>query len=120
MERFHLRCGRMNRVCVLVALSLALMACGDDDGGEDVPLDEVPGCDEVFVDGATLSLEEASATCRDENGGTQVYGTASVECVDGRTLHWNDRAWWFAGEGISVYDEGDEQVPPASVMDDCS
>lgn len=134
----------MKRLMAMVAaLAFVLAACGDDDdqtaeddtvigeiGGDELTVGEVedmqeamedlPACEELYVEGNVLTEDEMQNGCLDEDGDATVFGVASYDCDDGRKLMWHDRAWWFEGEGVHPYPEGaDERVPPDSAMDEC-
>jgi hypothetical protein len=57
-----------------------------------------PKCAEVLAEGAPIpTLKTLSAACTDEAGSTHVYGAASLTCLDGRVLAWNERGWGYVG-----------------------
>lgn len=96
-------------------MAVALLVGGACSGGSSA---STADCGEVYVDGRVLTEEDLNSVCLD-GGEAFVSAIASLDCVDGRTLSWNAKAWWFDGEGLNLYSGGGAQTAPTDVMDDC-
>lgn len=121
------------------ALLLVLSACGgdDDDGGqaadvvetEDSPTSEesppseegeAPLCSDQYAEGEVVTAEDVDGGCLEDDGTLWFGGAAETECVDGRVLKWNDRAWWYEGEGVHPHEpDAEEQVAPLEEREAC-
>ncbi len=123
------------------ALVLTLSACGDDDGeaasSSSAPLEETseestpseepsseedlpPSCSEQYAEGAVVAAEDVDAGCVEDDGTLWFGGAAETECADGRVLKWNDRAWWYEGEGVHPHaPNAEEQVAPLEEREAC-
>lgn len=117
----------MRRICIALAVLVALAACGgDDDSGlvganttattEATPL---PTCASLI--GTPTDDLVANALCIDEAGGQQLLTFASYTCPDGRKLMWNDYGWGYSGDVWQAHARADGQlVPPDEDMAACS
>lgn len=122
------------------ALLLVVGGCGDDDGedagapssseapsvdeeveaieGQDP--DDIPTCEEQYAEGNVVTAEAVDMGCLDGDGSLWFGGAAELECSDGRVLKWNDRAWWYEGEGVHPHaEDAEELVAPAAEREAC-
>lgn len=128
------------------ALLLVVAGCGDDDTASDLPAveeeqvedgsmevdeddvddaieaqEEAPTCEEQYAEGNVVTDEDVDAGCIDDDGSLWFGGAASTECTDGRILKWNDRAWWYEGEGVHPHAPGAaELVAPEAERTSCT
>jgi hypothetical protein len=116
----------MRRTGAVVSLVLVLAsggaACSSDDGStptaSSVPPNDMPPCDEVYVQGAEITNENFGLAC--------VLGEAlisprpvRIECTDGRELLFNDLAWGYFGEGMTLTPFDDPSKMPEREVDHC-
>ncbi|HKH05318.1 MAG TPA: hypothetical protein VKA65_09165 [Acidimicrobiales bacterium] len=73
----------------------------------------IPSCADVYGDGADIVAGEFGAACLRDNGSMVTPLPISVECGDDRTLMWNDLAWGYMGETMTLTAEDEvDRVPP--------
>lgn len=93
-------------------------ACGDSGGFDDVtidPLGETPDCSSWV--GETLTADELEFGCR---VGNTLMGTGETECVDGRSLWWNDFGWGYSDDVFHAHEAGAEKVAPETERTTCT
>ena len=108
-----------------MAAALALLAavgCSSD-GGETpsassvVPTD-MPLCEEVYADGAEITDERFGLACvRGED--LLSPRPVKLECGDGSTLMFNDMAWGYEGQPMTLTPEDDPSKMPEAEVDEC-
>jgi hypothetical protein len=101
-----------------VVVSIALSACGGDEGPNE-PTFSGESCADAYTDTTFESIDDLPSTCRDREGATRAFATASYDCEDGRVLWWNDVAWGYLGEPAKLHAEGAELVPPEQEREAC-
>ena len=80
-------------MCFTVAACTSQRDDGNDPGGgaarcEDTVSMEVP---------TEVALHAATSGCLHEEGQLTRYETTTVQCADGRVLHWNEAGWGYDG-----------------------
>jgi hypothetical protein len=126
---------RRKMLAVVLAGGFALTGCSDDDGGGDAATDttkaasdttadprvgDVPPCEDLYAQGAIVTLEQVEQGCLREDGEHYLAGVETIDCTDERVLMWNDHAWWYEGEGVNPHDSGAEElVAPAEERESC-
>ncbi len=68
---------------------------------------------------ASREVGQAEVLYGCDQGGNDIAGTAVHDCVDGRTLHWNDAGWGYVGEPMNLHAPGQELVAPANERAAC-
>jgi hypothetical protein len=117
----------MRRTGAAVSLVLALAgggaACGGDGGGgtpsaSSVAPIGIQACEEIYVSGAEITNDNFGVACVD--GGTLVSPRpVRLDCTDGRRLFFNDLAWGFFGEGMTLTRPDDPSKMPEAAVDEC-
>jgi hypothetical protein len=115
--------GRTGAVAPLVlVLAAGVAACGadgtDTPSASSVPPTDMPACDEIYVADAEITNENFGLAC--------VLGDdlvsprpVRIECTDGRELLFNDLAWGYFGEGMTLTPADDPSKMPESEVDEC-
>jgi len=101
-----------------VVASIAFAACGGDEGPNEPTVSGV-ACADAFAAATFQTIDDLPTTCRDEEGVTRGFATASYDCDDGRVLWWNDVAWGYLGEPAAIHAAGVELVPPEQEREAC-
>jgi hypothetical protein len=95
-------------------------AGGDEQSATRPPLPEdMPECTELFTDGKTVERDSFGEACKDEDGALSVPRPMALQCVDGRVLLWNEYAWGFIDEPMTVLDEGSTNNEPVQQAMGC-
>lgn len=102
--------------------ALVAAGCGGDGGDTPsassvVPTD-LPACDEVYVEGAVIDNENFGLACV-RNDELISPRPVRIECNDGRELLFNDLAWGYFGEGMTLTPEDDPSKMPEAEVDEC-
>jgi hypothetical protein len=107
----------------VVALALLVAAGCSGDGGStpsasSVAPNDMPACEEVYAEGAEINNENFGLACvKDED--LVSPRPVRLECTDGRTLMFNDLAWGYYGEGMTITPDDDPSKMPESDVDQC-
>jgi len=108
----------MKRALLLggMVLVLAATACTNQRGEAETatelpPPEGLPACDEVFVEDQTIDRATFADACRtgDEMA---VPRPVQFSCQDGRTFVWNDYAFGYVGEPMTLVDDEDDRSVP--------
>ena len=101
-----------------VALAAALAtgcskAGGDAQSANRPPLPEdMPVCSDLFADGKTVERDSFGEACKGEDGQLAVPRPVTLDCTDGRVLLWNDYAWGYVDEPMTVIKTGVNENEP--------
>jgi hypothetical protein len=108
---------------IVAALVVVLAAgCGGDSGAtpsaSSVAPNDMPACEEVYAEGAEVDNENFGLAC--------VLGEdlisprpVRIDCSDGRELLFNDLAWGYFGEPMTITPEDDPSKMPQAAVDEC-
>jgi hypothetical protein len=119
---------RLQRVSGLgAAVALAIVVLGGcSKGGADVqsatpaPLPEdMPTCSELFVTGKTVERASFGEACRGGGGELSVPRPVTLECADGRVFLWNDYAWGYVDEPMTIVETGVNDDAPVNESMEC-
>jgi hypothetical protein len=107
---------------LLVAVSAA--ACSDPRGesqsSTEIPVpDGLPACDEIFAPGNLIDPATFGDGCRTADDQLQVPRPAVLDCQDGPALMWNDYAWGFEGQPMTMWPANDRQKVPTEQAQAC-
>jgi hypothetical protein len=107
-------------IAVAVAFLVAA-GCSSDDtstpsASSVVPTD-MPACDEVYAEGNVIDNEFGLACVLDDE--LVSPRPVRLECGDGRILVFNDLAWGYDGEGMTITPEDDPSKMPEEAVDEC-
>jgi hypothetical protein len=83
-----------------------------------VPPNDMPACDEVYVEGATIGRDNMGKACV-QNDEILSPRPVRIECTDGRELTFNDLAWGYEGEPMTLTPPDDPSKMPESEVDAC-
>ncbi len=113
----------MKRTGTAAALALLVAVGCSGEGGEtpsasSVAPTDLPACEEVYVDGVEISNDTFGLACVQ---GEDLVSPRPVrlECSDGRTLVFNDLAWGYDGEPMTLTPEDDPSKMPEAEVDEC-
>ena len=83
-----------------------------------VPPNDMPSCDEVYVQDAVIGRDNMGKACV---ANEEIVSPAPVriECTDGRELVFNDLAWGYDGEPMTLTPADDPSKMPESEVDAC-
>jgi hypothetical protein len=106
----------------LLAL-LAAAGCSSSDSGatpsaSSVAPTDMPACEDIYVEGEVIDNERFGLACVK---GEELVSPRPVrlECTDGRELVFNDLAWGYFGEGMTLIPEDDPSKMPETAVDEC-
>lgn len=78
----------------------------------------MPACSEVYVEGAVIDNQNFGLAC--VQGETIVSPwPVRLECSDGNELLFNDLAWGYFGQPMTLTPEDDPSKMPEAAVDDC-
>lgn len=118
---YHAALMRLTATAATIALAVAV-GCSADSGAvpsaSSVPPNDMPACEEIYVDGAEISNDNFGLAC--VKGDDLISPRpARIECTDGRELLFNDLAWGFFGEGMQLTPDDDPSKMPVEAVDEC-
>jgi hypothetical protein len=89
---------RLMALVVAGGMCITLAACmSRRDDGQDAREVAVRCEDTVSMEVPTeVALQAATSGCLHEEGQLTRYETTTVQCLDGRVLHWNEAGWGYA------------------------
>jgi hypothetical protein len=107
---------------VLAALALAGAGCGagsgDTPSASSVPPNDLPACSEVYVEGATIDNQNFGRACvLDES--IVSPRPVRLECTNGNELLFNDLAWGYYGQPMTLTAQDDPSKMPEAAVDEC-
>jgi len=106
-----------------VALVAVLAAgCGGDSGAtpsaSSVAPNDMPACEEIYVEGAEITNETFGLACvKDQD--LLSPRPIRIDCSDGRELLFNDLAWGYFGETMTITPDDDPSKMPQEAVDEC-
>jgi hypothetical protein len=110
---------------VAVALA-AVLAAGCSKAGNDAPTanrtalpEDMPKCADVFVTGKTVERDTFGQACKGENDQLVVPLPVKLSCTDGKVLLWNDFAWGYVDDQMTVFSSTDTQRQPVDEATKC-
>ena len=110
-------------LAALVVVGAAASGCGAGSGAStpssSVAPIGIPSCADVYGEGMDIVAGEFGAACLQDNGRMVTPLPISVECGDDRTLVWNDLAWGYVGEAMTLTPEDDPSKMPTEAVDQC-
>jgi hypothetical protein len=116
----------MKRTGVVVVLVVALAAaagCGSGEGvsvaSSSVPPEDIPACSKIFEEGKKIEDPEFRKSCVTDSGELISSWPVELTCQDDRQLRWNDLAWGYVGEPMTLTPEDDPSKMPTEAVDEC-
>lgn len=113
----------MRPIAPAAALALVLVAACSGDTGEtpsasSVVPNDMPACEEIYVEGKAIDNEDFGLACVKDD---EIVSPRPVrlECSDGTELLFNDLAWGYFGEGMTLTPDDDPSKMPESAVSDC-
>jgi hypothetical protein len=107
---------------VVAALALAGAGCSADSGetpsASSVPPNDMPLCSEVYVEGAIVDNTNFGLACV-ENEAIVSPRPVRLECSDGQELLFNDLAWGYFGQPMTLTPRDDPSKMPEAEVDAC-
>ena len=107
----------------VVSLALAAgVGCSADStdmpSASSVPPNDMPACSEVYVQGAVIGRDNMGKACvQDEE--IVSPRPVRIECTDGSELVFNDLAWGYWGEAMTLTPADDPSKMPEAEVDGC-
>ena len=113
------------RLVAAPALALAALAVAAGCSGTDaspvasssVPPQDLPACADIYKEGAKVESRFGIACIRDDE--LVSPQPVKLECSDGRSLYYNDLAWGFLGDVMTLTPEDDVSKAPEAAVDEC-
>ena len=103
-------------------LALAATGCSSDSASpvasSSVPPDDLPACDTIYKDGAKVEDAKFALACV-KNDQVVSPVPVSLECSDKRQLRYNDLAWGYVGEGMTMIPQDDPSKVPEEAVSAC-
>jgi hypothetical protein len=110
---------------VAVAVA-ALLAVGCSKVGSDTPTAnrtalpaDMAKCSDIFVTGKTVERKAFGQACKGDNDQLVVPLPVKLDCTDGRVLLWNDYAWGYVDDQMTVFSSSDTQRQPVDEATKC-
>ena len=107
---------------VVAALALGGVGCSSDDGGSpaasSVPPQGFTACEEIYVQGAVVNDDTFGLACV-KNDVIVSPRPVRLDCSDGKQLLFNDLAWGYEGEPMTITEEDDPSKMPEAEVDAC-
>ena len=116
---------RASTLGAAVAVAAALVsgcskAGGDEQSATRAALPEdMPVCSELFANGKTVELDTFGEACKGDDGELAVPRPVRLECTDGRVLLWNDYAWGYVDEPMTLIEAGVNDKEPVDQSMEC-
>jgi hypothetical protein len=114
--------GRSGVASLVVVLAVGAAACAGDTAetpsASSVPPNDMPPCDEVYTEGAEITNESFGLACV-QSGAVVSPRPVRLECTDGRELLFNDLAWGYFGQGMTLTPADDPSKMPEAAVDEC-
>jgi hypothetical protein len=113
----------MKRTGTVAALAVVLAAgCSSGSASpvasSSVPPEDIPPCSDIYKAGATVDDASFGLACvKDEV--LLSPRPVSLECTDGRQLRFNDLAWGYVGEPMTITADDDPSKMPEEAVDEC-
>jgi hypothetical protein len=113
---------RRTGTAAALALLVALAGCGGGDAStptaSSVAPTDMPACGEIYAEGVAIDNENFGLACvKDED--LVSPRPIRLECTDGRTLMFNDLAWGYYGEPMTITADDDPSKMPEREVDEC-
>lgn len=116
-------------LAALALLSLPLSAaCTSDEGSttpsSSVPLKGVAPCSELYADGKKITTADFGIACVIDDG-TESDGElvtplpVRITCEDDRKLYWNDLAWGFLNDVMTLTPSDVADKTPSAALEQC-
>lgn len=119
------RARRVSSLGVAAALAAALLggcskAGGDEQSATPAPLPEdMPVCSELFAPGKTVERDSFGEACKGDDGALAVPRPVTLECTDGRVFLWNEYAWGYVDEPMTIAEAGVNDDEPVAQSMEC-
>jgi hypothetical protein len=114
---------RTGIVAVLgLGLAFSLGACGSDTASpiasSSVPPKDLPACSDIYKAGAKVTDARFGLACVKDD---RVMSPRPVrlECSDGRQLRYNDLAWGYVSEKMTLTPDDDPSKTPEEAVTEC-
>lgn len=112
----------------LLGLPLSAACAGGDAGSttpsSSVPLKGIAPCSELYADGKKVTTAEFGVACVIDDG-TQRDGElvtpmpVRITCEDDRKLYWNDLAWGYLNDVMTLTPPDVNDKTPAGPLEQC-
>lgn len=107
---------------VAALFALLATACGgegtDIPTASSVPPDDMPACEEIYAEGQEINDDTFGLAC--VKGEDLISPRAvRIECTDGDELLFNDLAWGYYGEPMTMTPDDDPSKMPVAAVDEC-
>lgn len=112
----------------LLSLPLAAACAGGDAGSttpsSSVPLKGVAPCSQLYAEGKKVTTADFGVACVIDDG-TQRDGElvtplpVRITCEDDRKLYWNDLAWGFLNDTMTLTPPDQKDKTPAPALAQC-
>jgi hypothetical protein len=107
----------------VAALALVLAAgCGGEGAAvpsaSSVPPNDMPACEDIYKQGAVVDRASFGLACvKDEV--LISPSPVELECTDGTQLLFNDLAWGYLAEPMTITPDDDPSKMPEAAVDEC-
>jgi hypothetical protein len=113
----------MRTTGLAVLLLVAGTACSADVGASvpssSVAPADIPPCDEVYTEGKEVTRDDFGDACTTTAEELIAPRPVRIECEDDRQLLWNDLAWGYLNEGMTLIPEDQVTKLPEEALADC-
>jgi hypothetical protein len=105
-----------------ILLALGAGGCSADAASpvasSSVPPDDLPACETIYKQGATIEDSKFALACV-KNDQVVSPVPVSLECSDGKELRYNDLAWGYVGEPMTLTADDDPSKVPEEAVSAC-
>lgn len=103
---------------VVVLAAACSGAEGETPSASSVPPNDMPACEDIYKEGAVIDNETFGLACVK---GDELISPRPVriECTDGDELLFNDLAWGYYGDAMTITPDDDPSKMPESAVDEC-
>ena len=114
----------MKRTGTAAALALLVAVGCSGEGGEtpsasSVAPTDMPACEDIYAEGEEVTNSDFGLACVYQGEDLLSPRPVRLECTNGSTLMFNDLAWGFEGESMTLTPEDDPSKMPEAAVDEC-
>ena len=107
---------------LLTCLALSLLGCSGSAASpiasSSVPPKDLPQCAAVYKAGAEVTDTKFGVACV-KNDQVVSPRPVKLECTDGRQLRYNDLAWGYISEKMTLIPDDDPSKVPTNAVNEC-
>jgi hypothetical protein len=107
---------------VALGLGLGLFGCSGGSASpvasSSVPPDDLPACSDIYKEGAKVDDATFGLACV-QNDQVVSPRPVQLDCTDGRELRYNELAWGYVSEPMTLTPQDDPAKTPETAVSQC-